>query len=133
MPRRVARGVQVRIYTNGSRSEAIGLYHAQRSYYEDLIRNGVEVFETESNYNHAKLLVVDRRTVVVGSANMDMRSAHLNFEIAAVLPDSPDFARAVLVTLDERADGSRCVTSPAQDGGFWRLIDGFCRLLSPLL
>ncbi|MEQ1631336.1 MAG: cardiolipin synthase [Planctomycetota bacterium] len=128
-----ARGVQVRIYTNGSRSEAIGLYHAQRSYYEDLIRNGVEVFETETNYNHAKLLVVDRRTVVVGSANMDMRSAHLNFEIAAVLPDSPDFARDVLLTLDERAGGSRRVASPAQNGGFWRLIDGLCRLLSPLL
>jgi cardiolipin synthase len=128
-----ARGVRVRIFTNGQRSEAVVLYHAQRSYYDEWLKAGIEVFETESNYNHAKLLVVDRRVVMVGSANMDMRSAHLNFELAAVLPDSPDFARDVLATLDERAGGSRLVTSPAQTRPVWRLVDGFCRLLSPLL
>lgn len=128
-----ARGVRVRIFTNGSRSEASVLYHAQRSYYDDLVSAGIELHETIADYNHAKVLVVDGRTVVVGSANLDMRSAHLNFEVAAVLPDSPDFARDVLRTLDERARACRRVTVPAQKNAFWRLIDGFCRLLSPLL
>lgn len=128
-----ARGVRVRVFTNGRRSEAIVLYHAQRSYYDELIENDIEVYETESDYNHAKALVVDGRLAMVGSANLDLRSAHLNFEVAAVLPESPDFAREVLRTLDERAAACRRVTSPAQKRPIWRLVDGFCRLLSPLL
>lgn len=128
-----ARGVRVRVFTNGRRSEAIVLYHAQRSYYDELVENGIEVYETQADYNHAKALVVDGRVAMVGSANLDLRSAHLNFEVAAVLPDSPDFARAVLQTLDERAAECRRVASPAQKRAWMRLLDGFCRLLSPLL
>ncbi len=128
-----ARGVRVRVFTNGRRSEAIVLYHAQRSYYDELVQNEIEVYETQADYNHAKALVVDGKTAMVGSANLDLRSAHLNFEVAAVLPDSPDFARAVLQTLDERAAECRRVTSPAQSRPVMRLVDGFCRLLSPLL
>lgn len=129
----VARGVRVRVFTNGIRSEASVLYHAQRSYYDELVAAGIEIHETIADYNHAKVLVVDGRTVVVGSANLDMRSAHLNFELAVVLPDSPDFARDVLATLDVRARGCRRVESPAQKHAVMRLVDGFCRLLSPLL
>lgn len=128
-----ARGVAVRIYTNGPRSEARVLYHAQRSYYDELIAAGVELYETEADYNHAKILVVDGRVVMVGSANMDMRSAHLNFELACVLPDSPDFARQALATLQQRESGCRRVQSPAQSGPVQRFVDGICRLFSPLL
>jgi len=128
-----SRGVRVRIFTNGRRSEAAVLYHAQRSYYDELVENGIEVYETEADYNHAKALVVDAKNVMIGSANFDLRSAHLNFEIAVVLPESPDFARAVIATLAERASGCRRVTVPMPLRPMWRLIDGFCRLLSPLL
>jgi len=129
-----ARGVRVRIHTNGQASEAFGLYHAQRSYYRELIDAGVELFETSPDFNHAKLLVVDRSAVMIGSANMDMRSAHLNFELAVVLPDSPDLAAAVLATLDERSASSRrVVVDEARIPWLRRFVDGFCRLLSPLL
>jgi len=128
-----SRGVRVRVFTNGRRSEAAVVYHAQRSYYDELVESGIEVYETEADYNHAKALVVDARNVMIGSANFDLRSAHLNFEIAVVLPESPDFARAVTATLAERASGCRRVAAPMPLRPMWRLIDGFCRLLSPLL
>jgi cardiolipin synthase len=129
-----ARGVRVRIFTNGPASEAVVLYQAQRSYYKELLAAGVEIFETVGDYNHAKLLVVDERAVMVGSANLDMRSAHLNFEVAVVLPDSPALANTVLATLEQRVhrwlqiDATALRSSPLR-----RIVDGVCRLLSPLL
>ena len=129
-----ARGVRVRIHTNGPKAEAWVLYHAQRSYYKKLLAAGVELYETLLDYNHSKLLVVDGRTVVVGSANMDLRSAHLNFEIAAVALDAPHLAAEVQATLDQRELRFLRVTKthlPRQP--FARAIDGVCSLLSPLL
>lgn len=129
-----ARGVRVRIHTNGERSEAVVLHHAQRSYYRDLLEAGIEILETNDDYNHAKVLVVDERTVMVGSANLDMRSAHLNFEVAVVLPDSPELAQAVLATLAQRGATCRRVVPERRDLPMLRrIVDGFCRLLSPLL
>jgi len=130
----VARGVKVRIYTNGKRAEAWLLYHAQRHRYRFLLEAGVEVFETIEQYNHAKFLVVDDRTVFVGSANMDLRSAHLNFELAAVALDAPDLARDVMQTVADRAPEFRQLTlETLPNSPRSRAVDGLCALFSPLL
>ncbi|MBM4062183.1 MAG: hypothetical protein FJ265_13965 [Planctomycetes bacterium] len=130
----VARGVRVRIYTNGPKAEAAVLYHAQRSHYARLLGAGIELYETVEQYNHAKLLVVDARNVLVGSANMDLRSAHLNFEVAAVAVDAPQLAAQVLATMDRRrADFRRVTEADLPTRPPWRAVDGFCALLSPLL
>ncbi len=129
-----ARGVAVRIHTNGSKAESPILYHAQRSYYRGLLEAGVEICETVEDYNHAKVLVVDGRHVIVGSANMDLRSANLNFEIAVAAVDAPELARQVLATIEERRARARSLTLadlPRQP--WWRAIDGLAGLLSPVL
>lgn len=129
-----ARGVRVRIHTNGPKAEAAVLYHAQRSYYRRLLEGGVEIYETTTDYNHAKVLVVDGNVVVVGSANMDLRSAHLNFEIAAVALDAAELGRQVLATLEERhANCRRVSVSDLPSNPLLRALDGFCGLLSPVL
>ena len=129
-----ARGVKVTIYTNGPGAEAWLLYHAQRNRYRALLDAGVELMETASNYNHAKLLVVDERTVFVGSANMDLRSANLNFELAVVALDAPALAGEVLSTVSERAPGFAPVTvGGLPKNPLLRLLDGVCGLFAPLL
>jgi cardiolipin synthase len=130
----VRRGVRVRVYTNGKESEAAVLYNAQRSHYESMLEAGIEVYETTEDYNHAKVLVVDERTVVVGSANMDLRSAHLNWEVAVVLPDSPQLARQVVATVERRYAGLSALDRESLSSSVVRRVfDGFCRLFSPLL
>lgn len=130
----VARGVRVTIHTNGPKAEAAILYHAQRSYYRRLLAAGVELLETVHEYNHAKLLVVDERTVMVGSANLDLRSANLNFEIAAVVVGGRALAAQVLATLAERRATSRRLGEDDLPQRPWqRALDGLCGLLSPLL
>lgn len=130
----VARGVRVRIHTNGPKAEAAVLYHAQRSHYRRLLNAGIEIYETVHEYVHAKLLVVDERTVFVGSANLDLRSAQLNFEIAAVAVDAVELAREVGATVAQRRSTSRRVRLEDLPKWPWaRLLDGAAGLLSPLL
>ncbi len=129
-----ARGVRVRIFTNGPKTEAGVLYHAQRSYYKRLLAAGIELYESVDVYNHAKVIVVDDKSVIVGSANMDLRSAHLNFEIAAVALDARALAADVLATFDARRKGYRRIRVDDLPTNPWkRVLDGACGLLSPLL
>lgn len=129
-----ARGVRVRIHTNGPKTEAPVLYFAQRSYYARWLDAGIEIYESVDVYNHAKVVVVDARTVVVGSANMDLRSAHLNFEIAAVVVGDEPLARTVLEAMEARRAGFRRIGEAHLPRRPWsRAIDGLCGLLSPLL
>ncbi|HEU0265658.1 MAG TPA: phospholipase D-like domain-containing protein, partial [Geobacterales bacterium] len=49
-----------------------------RSYYGTLLKAGVQIFERQGTILHAKLMAIDSRWVVIGSANMDLRSFHRN-------------------------------------------------------
>ncbi|HWJ38350.1 MAG TPA: phospholipase D-like domain-containing protein, partial [Sphingomicrobium sp.] len=51
-----------------------------RSYYEDLIKAGVEVYEYRLGLLHSKTMIVDQTIGLIGSANLDRRSFELNFE-----------------------------------------------------
>jgi cardiolipin synthase len=53
---------------------------ASRSYYGDLLRAGVKVYEYEGGLLHTKSLTVDGELTLIGSANMDRRSFDLNYE-----------------------------------------------------
>lgn len=53
---------------------------ATRSYYEVLLEAGVKVYEYKPGFIHSKTFVADDTTAIVGTANLDFRSAHLNFE-----------------------------------------------------
>jgi len=55
---------------------------AARSLYQRLLRAGVEVYEYQPQVLHAKLFIVGT-AVYVGSANLDPRSLHLNYELMA--------------------------------------------------
>lgn len=61
-------------------------YHAQRSYYEALLRAGVRIFLYRSpTILHAKHFTIDDDVSVIGSSNMDMRSFSLDFEISVMV------------------------------------------------
>jgi len=77
-------GVEVRIILP-SRSNHFITLHAGRSYYEELIEAGVHIHEYVPGMIHAKMMVVDSVLSLVGSANMDLRSFRLNFEVHALV------------------------------------------------
>mgnify|MGYP002610230468 CR=1 FL=1 len=76
------RGVDVRIVTPGIPDKKL-TYSLTRSYYADLVRYGVRIYEYTPGFIHAKQWVSDGEVSVVGTINMDFRSLYLHFENAA--------------------------------------------------
>jgi cardiolipin synthase len=62
------------------------VYHAQRSYYEVLLKAGVRIWMYRKPYIlHTKSLTIDDEVAVIGSSNMDMRSFGLNLEVSMLV------------------------------------------------
>jgi len=79
------RGVEVELFVSEQGDQAM-VYHAQRSYYEVLLRAGVRVWMYRKPYIlHTKAFTIDEEVAVIGSSNMDMRSFGLNMEISMMV------------------------------------------------
>ncbi len=127
------RGVDVRVLVPEKNDIALmGL--AVRSYYSSLVRAGVRIYEYRPAMLHSKTMVIDGRWFLVGSANVDVRSFWLNFEISALVFD-PAFATQVEAQFSTDLQVSREITPKilAGRGFFETLGQGLARLMSPLL
>jgi cardiolipin synthase A/B len=127
------RGVDVKIILP-SRSNHRVTFHAGRSFYTELLEAGVHIYEYQPGMIHAKTMVVDGRIVFLGSANMDMRSFRLNFEVHALIHDAPT---ASVLEACFAEDLSQTI---AVELGTWRtrrrryrIAEGAGRFVSPLL
>ncbi|KAA9130415.1 cardiolipin synthase [Microbacterium caowuchunii] len=79
------RGVEVELFVSEEGDQAL-VYHAQRSYYEALLRAGVRIWMYRRPYIlHTKAFTIDDEVAVIGSSNMDMRSFGLNMEITLMI------------------------------------------------
>lgn len=127
------RGVDVRVLVPAKCDVAM-VGPAARSYYPALIRGGVRVFEYLPSMLHAKTMVVDGSWGIVGSANVDIRSFRLNFELGALVAD-PKFAENLEKRfLSDLEDSCEVTAQDLAGRGFLRRLGyGAIRLLSPLL
>jgi cardiolipin synthase A/B len=109
-------------------------FHAGRSFYDELLAAGVDIREYQPGIVHAKTLVVDRQVSLVGSANMDLRSFRLNFEVHTLVHDATTAARLIGVFEHDLAE-TRAVQLEAwrSRSAALRLKEGAARLVSPLL
>jgi cardiolipin synthase len=71
-----------------ARNDDFAVKAASQSYYEDLLRAGVKIFEYHPGLLHAKTVTVDGEITLIGSANMDRRSFDLNYENNILLCDA---------------------------------------------
>ena len=97
-----------------------------------LVSRGVRVFRREP-FSHAKLLTVDGRYALIGSANLDPRSLRLNFEVGVEVFDE-SFARSMEVVI--RADmvgREETLSSLRARGRLRRLRDAAMALFTPYL
>ena len=79
------RGIHVELFVSEIGDQAL-VYHAQRSYYEQLLRAGVKIYMYKAPYIlHAKHFTIDDDVAVIGSSNMDMRSFSLNMEVSMMV------------------------------------------------
>lgn len=111
------RGVRFRVLTNSLASNDVSAVHAgYKKYRKALLESGAEIYELRPDASvkerwsilstrsraglHTKTMVIDRRYAVIGSYNLDPRSADINTELVLFV-DSPVFGAEVAAFLDE--------------------------------
>ena len=102
-----------------ARNDAFAVKAASQSYYEDLLRAGVRIFEYKPGLLHAKTVTVDGEITLIGSANMDRRSFDLNYENNILLCD-PAMTKAVRDRQVSYLADSRQITQEAVLNWSWR-------------
>lgn len=77
--RAAQRGARVQIVL-GAQSDMWIMQMAARCLYRRLLTAGVEIYEYQPQVLHAKLIIINHQVTYAGSANLDVRSLHLNYE-----------------------------------------------------
>jgi cardiolipin synthase len=126
-------GVEVRIILPACSNHKV-TFHAGRSFYEELIEAGVHIHEYKPGIVHAKTMVVDGKIGLVGSANMDLRSFRLNFEVHALISDAVTASALDNAFLDDLAKTEEVLLEVWRARAYHlKIIEGAARLVSPLL
>lgn len=125
-------GVDVRIVTPHKWDKRF-VHMTTRSYYRDLIRGGVKVYEYTPGFIHSKTFVADDEVATVGTTNLDFRSLYLHFECGVWMCKTPAVAQIkedFLRTLDmcEQITEESC-----RAGMIVRALQPLLRLFAPLM
>lgn len=127
-------GVDVRVMVSAQPSGNRLPDWAGNTFIADIVASGVRVFLYWKGYLHAKTISIDSEVCSIGSANLDVRSFSINYELNAVLYDEAlarelenDFERDLLECTEFDPVEYRQRSLPL------RLRDSFARLVSPLL
>lgn len=110
-------------------------YALARTYYEELIRAGVKIYEYTPGFVHSKVFVVDGEKATVGTVNLDYRSLYLHFECGVYLYASEAVKE---VEWDFKETLKRCHLMTLEEAANFGLIQKFIarfvlRLFAPLL
>jgi cardiolipin synthase A/B len=117
--RAAGRGVQVRLLLP-FKSDVPLVRLVSRTCYAQLLNNNIEIFELDSAILHAKMLLIDESWAMLGSANMDQRSFHRNYELNVVV-DSHDFGAQVAEMLDTDLRGARRIQLHEHERRGWQV------------
>ena len=99
-----------------------------------MIEAGARCYTYDNGFLHTKCLCVDGLVSCIGTANMDIRSFALNFEVNAVIYSARTTER-LMEAFENDIPKSTLVTRKKykQRSLMIRTKEQFCRLLSPLL
>ncbi len=126
------RGVDVRIVTPGIPDKKL-IYRATRANYETLLKAGVRIYEYTPGFIHAKSMLCDGESAVVGTINLDYRSLYLHFE-NAVYFSGCDAVQDLQRDCEETfALSKECTPAYPKRGLIGRLVDSVLHLIETLL
>jgi cardiolipin synthase len=126
-------GVDVRVLCPFKPDHLLPFY-AGRYYFADMLSAGVKIYQYTKGMIHSKLILVDGKWASLGSANLDWRSLHLNFEATCIL-HTPELIAELEQTFVNDLKDSILVERQAFAGRPFvsRLAENACRLVSPVL
>jgi cardiolipin synthase len=125
------RGLEVQLFVSEIGDQGL-VYHAQRSYYDDLLEAGVKIFLYPAPFIlHSKHFSIDDDIAVIGSSNMDIRSFSLNMEVSLMV-----FGKSFVAGMREVEQGYRdagrelTLEEWRREPGKATFLDGIARLTS---
>ncbi len=107
---------------------------ARRHFLRELQESGVKVLAYDREMMHGKAMLIDEKLAMTGSANMDLRSLFVNFEVAAFFYSKPDIyeVRNWIRDISERCK-ELTPNDLVRQRYFKGLMEDLSRLIAPLL
>lgn len=126
-------GVDVRIIIPG-KPDHFFMQWAASSYIGELLEAGIKIYNYQNGFIHAKTLVADSKVISIGTANMDIRSFKLNFEVNAFIFDDR-IAKEGEAQFMRDMEASKEMTKEIYNNRsiIIRIKESIIRLLSPIL
>jgi cardiolipin synthase len=126
-------GIDVRIMTPHIPDKKV-VFMITRSYYSELIKAGVKIYEYLPGFLHSKLIVADDEVAMIGTTNLDYRSFYLHFEVSCYLYNTDS-------VIEMREDAIKCLEvahlvtyeESKQGNLFKKIIVAILKAFSPLI
>lgn len=126
-------GLDVRILIPG-RPDSRLIKLATLSHLEELMREGVRVYEYQPGFIHAKMIIIDSLYATVGTANVDMRSFFSNFELNAMIYSESHVKQLEKIFFEDLQRSEEIDYRAFASRSQWRRMkEAGARILSPLL
>ena len=126
-------GVDVRIIIP-NKPDHLFVYWASLSYVGELIQAGVKCYTYEKGFLHSKMILVDDVISTVGTANFDIRSFKMNFEVNAFIYDKVINSQLQEQFMKDIADSKEITKAIYENRAFGiKFKESISRLLSPML
>ncbi|MEH7155324.1 phospholipase D-like domain-containing protein [Neobacillus drentensis] len=127
------KGIQIRIMVPDTNDGFLTQY-ASRSYLPELLRAGIEIYAYQKGFLHKKVMIIDGDLATIGTANMDMRSFRLNFEVNLFLIGTDSIQDLVTHYQEDLEDCLRIRPVEFYKRGFSEKVkESFARLFSGVL
>lgn len=125
-------GVDVRIITPFIPDKRL-VHFVSRSYYRELIKGGVRIYEYTRGFIHAKTFVSDDNIATVGTVNMDFRSLYLHFECGTWLYRSKAVQQVKEDFLETLPHCQEVTMEDCRSPLITRLIQDILRVFAPII
>lgn len=126
-------GITVKIIVTGIPDNKAP-YWAAFTYFEELIESGIEIYHYNKCFLHSKVIVIDSEICSIGTANFDIRSFTINYELMMVFYDSK-ISKNLVKDLEKDIESSSIMTTEKYNAisSVAKFRNSIARLASPLL
>jgi cardiolipin synthase len=126
-------GLDVKIMMTGIPDRHLPFWSAY-TFFKDLLKAGVKIYQYKKGFLHAKTISIDGELCSIGTANMDIRSFHLNYELSTLIYDYK-ITQDLVKTFEK--DLANCAEITIEDynnfSELFKLRNSLARLFAPLL
>ena len=130
--RAAKRGVDVRIIMPGIPDKKM-VYRLSRSYYKDLLKAGVKIYEYQPGFVHAKALIADDKIAGIGTVNLDYRSLFLHFECNAIFYKGNIISDLKQDYLKTQSESVERTLGDVRESILYNIGNNFLRIIAPLM